>query len=72
MIRRRPRAIYSIIELAEYIGQDSPQAAERFMDAVEETLCDLEQMPGMGHRYESAKPQLQGIRVWSVKGFQIT
>jgi len=39
------------------------------MDAVEETLADLERMPGMGHRYESARRQLAGIRVWSVKGF---
>ena len=70
MIRRRPRAIYAIIEQAEYIGQDSPDAAERFMDATEETFRDLDEMPGMGHPHESPNPRLAGVRVWPVKGFR--
>jgi toxin ParE1/3/4 len=69
MIRRRPRAIYAIIDIAEYIGRDSLNAAERFMDSTEESFKQIEAMPGMGHIYQTADKRLSGIRVWSVKGF---
>ena len=69
MIKRRPRAIYAIIEMAEYIGQNSPASAERFMDATEAAFEQLEAMPGMGHLYDSSNSRLAGVRVWSVKGF---
>ncbi len=69
MIERRPRAIYAIIEIAEYLGQDSPAASERFMDATEGTFTQLESMPGLGHLYESSDKRLKGVRVCSVKGF---
>lgn len=69
MIKRRPRAIYAIIDMAEYIGRSSPAAAERFLDATEATFAQLEGMPGMGRLYDSPDPRLAGVRVWSVKGF---
>ncbi len=69
MIRRWPRAIYAIIEIAEYIGMRSPAAAERFMDATESTFLQLERMRGLGPAHESPNPRLAGIRVWAVKGF---
>jgi toxin ParE1/3/4 len=70
MIRRRPRAIEALIESAEYIGADSPASAERFLLAADRTFRQLEEMPGMGHIYESNNPKLNGIRVWAVKGFR--
>lgn len=69
MIRRLPRAIEAIIEQAEYIGRDSVEVSNRFMQAVQTTFDDLEAMPGMGHRYESTSPKLAGILVWAIKGF---
>lgn len=69
MIRRRPRAISAIIEVAEYIGQNNPDAAERFMDAVEDALQLIEAVPGVGHPYRSEHPKLQDVRVGHVKGF---
>src|SRR5438105_1046509 len=48
MIKRRPRAIYAIIDCAEYIGRRSLSAAERFFDATDATFEQLELMPGMG------------------------
>ena len=47
MIKRQPREIYSIIELAEFIGQKSAASAERFMDATEATFDQIEEMPGL-------------------------
>jgi toxin ParE1/3/4 len=69
MIRRRPRAIYAIIEQAEFIGSRSLASAERFLDATEETFEQIERAPGIGHRYESDDEGLGEIRIWSVKGF---
>ncbi len=70
MIRRQPRAVEAIIQLAEYIAVDSASAAERFLISTEETFKQLERMPGMGRLYASANARLARIRVWSVKGFR--
>ncbi len=69
MIHRRPQAVEAIIDQAAYIGQDSPAAAERFLDAVEVTFADLEKTPRLGRSYESEHPRLTDLRVWRVKGF---
>ena len=69
MIRRRPRAIHAIIDLAAYIGERSPASAERFMDATEATFQKLERTPGLGHLHQSDDPRLANIRVYAVKGF---
>lgn len=72
MIRRRPAAILALIEQAEYIGQDSPAAADRFLDAAEESFRQLVSMPGLGHPHESPDPRLAGVRVWPVVVSKIT
>jgi toxin ParE1/3/4 len=69
MIRLRSLAVEAVMEQAEYIGRSSPAASDKFLLATELTFTQLEQMPGMGHRYESTQPRLAGVRVWSVKGF---
>lgn len=69
MIRRRLRAVQSLIDQAEYIGRSSPAASERLIDAVEAALKDLERMPGMGHMWESDEKRLRDVRVWSPKEF---
>lgn len=70
MIRRRPQAIAAIIEQADYIGQDSLAADERFLDATEATLRELEAMPCLGRPYFSENPRLTDLRVRRVKGFR--
>ncbi len=67
MIKRRPRAIYAIIDAAEYIGRNSPAAAERFLDAVETSLARLEEMPGLGRRYDSPTQSLRACAFGSSK-----
>jgi toxin ParE1/3/4 len=69
MILRRPRAIAAMIELAEYIGQDSPASADRFMDSVEATFSYLESTPAIGRPYESDDSTLTNVRTWRVQGF---
>jgi plasmid stabilization system protein ParE len=43
-------------EQAEYIRLRSPQAALRFLDAVEALFRQLASMPGIGERFETANP----------------
>lgn len=69
MIRRRLRAVQSLVDQAEYIGRSSLDASDRLIAAVEAALKDLERMPGMGHMWESDKKRLRDVRVWSPKGF---
>ncbi len=69
MIRRRPAAVQAIIDQAEFIGLDSPAAAERFISSVEATLVDLHAMPLIGRAYEPIQSHLAGLRLCLVKGF---
>lgn len=69
MIRRHPRADLAIIELAEFIGLDSLDAAERFLDAVETSFALVHQNPGVGRLLELRSERLADLRVWPVRGF---
>ncbi len=42
----------------------------RFFDAVRQTCAKLAQMSGMGRSYPVTNPRLEGLRKWSVKGFE--
>lgn len=65
----RPRAEADIDDCAEYIAQESVDAAVRFLAATQQTfelLCD---MPEIGTAWESNNPRLQDIRRYAIKGF---
>jgi toxin ParE1/3/4 len=65
-----PQANLDIDENFAYISQENTDAALQFFDAVRGTLAQLAKMPGMGSRYYSQNPRLQGLRKWAVKGFK--
>ncbi len=65
-----PQANLDIDENFTYIAQENTDAALQFFDAVRETLAQLAKMPGMGSRYSSNNPRLQGLRKWAVKRFK--
>jgi plasmid stabilization system protein ParE len=59
-------------DLAEpylYIASDSPEAAERLLDAVGDAIGLLLENPGAGSPRELRSPRAQGIRSWSPRGF---
>ena len=58
-----------VLELARYLIEQSEEAARRFVDAVQTTLKDLAQMPGMGSRKDFDDPELSEVRSWRVEGF---
>jgi toxin ParE1/3/4 len=64
-----PRASQDIDEHFTYIAQNNSDAALRFFDGVRQTYAKLAQMSGMGRPYPVTNPRLEGLRKWSVKGF---
>ena len=53
-----------------HIGADSPTAAERLLDAVEEAVQLLLENARVGRLREFRSPPAQGIRSWGVRGFE--
>jgi len=51
-----------LVEAAVYIAEDSPAAAARFMDAVDETVRATLKMPGAGRPREFNNPALVDMR----------
>jgi toxin ParE1/3/4 len=66
---RRPRAVRDIVEIAVYIGQNSPAAAQRFVDASDRTFALLADQPRLGRIYAPDNPQLTAIRCLAVSDF---
>lgn len=59
-------------DLAEaylYIGADSPEAAERLLDAVGDAVTLLLENPQAGSPREFRSPRAQGLRAWAPRGF---
>lgn len=69
-IVRTPQAKRDIVELGDFIGQNSISAADRFIRAVEKSLELLLAMPQIGRPWETDRPHCAGIRWWIVKGFR--
>jgi plasmid stabilization system protein ParE len=70
MILKRRKAVSSIIEQANWISDESPDSAFRFLEAVDETFALLLQNPEMGRQYQSISRRLAEVRVWRVSGFE--
>jgi toxin ParE1/3/4 len=68
-IVRRPEARRDIVETAIYLEERNPDAALRFLAAVEETLAAIAALPGMGALRPFRHPRLAGLRMLPVRGF---
>lgn len=66
----RPRAKHDLIEQALYIARQDPDAADRFLNALEQAFDTLANMPEMGALRHLDNPALEGIRMWPIKGFE--
>ena len=65
-----PEAREDISELAEYFSRAGVTSANGFIETVLVTLNDLTSMPGKGSLKSYRSRRLEGIRSWSVRGFQ--
>lgn len=68
-IRRRLKAAQDAENYADYIAQNSLEAAVRFLENTESTLRYLAENPGIGCPFESDNPELANLRFRRVKGF---
>jgi plasmid stabilization system protein ParE len=68
----RPRAREDILRQFRWylVEQDAPDAAFRFLDAVDASVEQLLGMPEMGAPKPLNNPVLEGLRSWPVKGFE--
>lgn len=69
-VAKTPQARADLLQLANYIARDSLDAALRFLDAAEGAFQLLAQMPEIGTACSFRSPQADGIRVWSIQGFE--
>lgn len=65
-----PKASQDLDDLFDYIAQNNPDAALRFFEATRNTIAKLAQTPSIGSLYFVKNPRLEGLRKWSVKGFE--
>lgn len=63
-IIKKPRVERDLTEHFTNIAWDKIDPAERFLRIAEESFERLADMPGIGRRWESTMPHLQGIRVY--------
>ena len=66
----KPSAEYDIKNGFGYIGQDSIEAALRFLAAAKQTFDEIADMPGMGKRRETKNPKMAGLRQLPIRGFE--
>ena len=65
-----PQARQDTLEIVEYIGTDNPEAASRFVPALEEACTQLVALPGMGSARTFQRKDLQDVRLLPVTGFE--
>ncbi len=63
-------AINDLDAISEYLNLQSLDAGFRFLLAAEHAFSQLARMPGLGERFETANPNLDGLRCGSVPGFR--
>jgi toxin ParE1/3/4 len=69
--QKTPFAINALKEQAFYLQEHvSIEVAERYLDAVEETLTFICKFPEIGTLCEFGHSRLRGIRRWPVRGFE--
>jgi toxin ParE1/3/4 len=62
-------ARFDVIDIAYYIAEDSLDAADRFVEAVDAAYRRLADLPGIGATREYSNAKLKGMRMWPVPGF---
>jgi toxin ParE1/3/4 len=65
-----PQAWDDMRAIVAYIATDNPDAASRFVPALEATYAQLEALPGMGSVRHFGRKDLQGVRIIPITGFE--
>jgi toxin ParE1/3/4 len=70
VVTKSPLAILDLVELGDFIAQDSLPAAERFIEAAQSAFELLARMPEIGTRCQFRAAEAVAIRVWPIRGFE--
>ena len=65
-----PQAWQDALEIVAYIGTDNPEAAARFIPALEAMCMQLAKLPSMGSVRDFRRTDLKGVRMLPVTGFE--
>jgi toxin ParE1/3/4 len=65
-----PEAWDDMRAIVAYIATDNPDAAARFVPALEATYAQVVALPGMGRVRHFGRKELQGVRIIPVTGFE--
>jgi len=65
-----PEAWDDMRSIVAYIASDNPDAAARFVPALEETYAQLVALPGLGSVRHFRRKDLTGVRIIPVTGFE--
>ena len=65
-----PQAWDDVRDIVAYIATDNPDAAARFVPALEATYAQLVALPGMGSVRHFRRKDLTGVRMMPVTGFE--
>lgn len=65
-----PQAWQDALEIVAYIAADNPDAAARFVSALEATCAQLVALPGMGSARSFRRKDLMDVRMLPVTGFE--
>ena len=68
-VLKRPAAKQDVIEQADYLAQESLEAAYDFLVATEETFLQLSRFPQIGKKKVKSKV-FANVRQFPVKGFE--
>jgi toxin ParE1/3/4 len=63
IVVKRPRAELDLLDLWDYIADDSIDRADAFLDRIESKLQTLAQNPGLGRRREELSAGLQSFPI---------
>jgi toxin ParE1/3/4 len=66
----RPEAERDLEGHASFLGGKSAGLDDRFLDAVIQSVRQIASMPGLGSPYESSRPELAGLRIRPIVGFE--
>lgn len=64
-----PSARQHLRRVAEFLGQQNPARAMKFLEAARSTMLELADAPFLGSPRPQDDPRLHFIRRWPVKGF---
>jgi toxin ParE1/3/4 len=69
-VLRRPQVLIDLAEQADFIAQDSLDAALRFLDAAETTFQFIAENPKIGRLCDFKRQEASRLRRWRIRGFE--